>query len=148
MKTIAAATAALLLGGVARAWAVLGESVRSVQTDQQYFRGQLLTSGRQGYALHQISAPSHMVIREYVSHEGTVFGVAWEGPAMPDLPQLLGSYFAEFQQAAQNVHRRHGPLVVETDHLVVESAGHMRAFHGRAYVPSLVPNSLTPAVVQ
>ena len=103
---------------------------------------------RQGYALHQISAPDGTVVREYTSPQGTVFGVSWKGPVMPNLKQLLGSYFTTFQQASQAPHPRRGPLVVRTDQVVVESGGHMRAFRGRAYVPSLVPNNLTQAVVQ
>ena len=60
---------------------------------------------------------------------------------------LLGSYYSEFHQAVAG--RRHrGPVVVKTKDLVVESGGHLRAFYGRAYVTSLVPNTLSPAVVQ
>ena len=140
-------SAALLLGA-APAWAVLGESLRSVQSDQQYWRGTLIEVARQGYALHQITAADSSVLREYVSQGGTVFGVSWEGPVMPNLSQLLGTYFADFQQASQSPHRRRGPLVVRTDRVVIESGGHMRAYHGRAYVPSLVPDKLTQAVVQ
>jgi Ni,Fe-hydrogenase III large subunit len=137
-----------LLLGAAPVWAVLGQSVRSVQSDQQYWRGTQIEVARQGYALHQISAANGTVVREYVSNEGTVFGVSWRGPTMPNLSQLLGPYFAEFQQASQSPHRRRGPLVVRTDRVVIESGGHLRAFHGRAYVPNLVPRDLTEAVVQ
>ncbi len=46
--------------------------------------------------------------------------------------------------------RRHsgGPLIVRTDKLVFVSGGHMRSFHGYAYVPSLVPKNITTEVVQ
>jgi len=132
----------------APAWAVLGQPASSVQSDQAYFRGTLAQVPHQGYELHQISAPDGTVVREYVSPEGTVFGVSWQGPVMPNLSQLLGSYVTDFQQASQSPHGRRGPLVVRTDRVVIESGGHMRAFHGRAYVPSLLPNNLTPAVVQ
>jgi hypothetical protein len=146
MRTLTVLSALLL--GAAPAWAVLGQSVRSVQSDHEYLRGTLVEVPRQGYALHQISAPDGTVVREYASPDGTVFGVSWQGPAMPNLSQLLGSYFADFQQASHASHRRRGPLVVRTDRVVIESGGHMRAFHGRAYVPNLVPNNLTQAVVQ
>jgi len=142
------ATALLVLLGAAPAWAVLGQPASSVQSDHAYFRGMLEHMPRQGYALHQISAPDGTVIREYVSEEGTVFGVSWQGPAMPNLSQLLGAYVADFHQASQSPHGRRAPLVVRTDRVVIESGGHMRAFRGRAYVPNLVPNNLTEAVVQ
>ena len=147
IRTMVGVSAALLLGA-APVWAVLGQSVRSVQSDQQYWRGTLIEVARQGYALHQISAANGTVVREYVSNEGTVFGVSWRGPTMPNLSQLLGTYFADFQQASQSPHQRRGPLVVRTDRVVIESGGHLRAFHGRAYVPNLVPRDLTEAVVQ
>ena len=35
-----------------------------------------------------------------------------------------------------------------TDRLVVESAGHMRSFRGRAYVSSLLPGKVAEEVVQ
>ena len=137
-----------LLLGATPAWAVLGQPASSVQSDQAYFRGMLEEVPRQGYAMHQISGPDGTVVREYVSPAGTVFGVSWQGPTMPNLSQLLGSYVADFHQASQSPHGRRGPLVVRTDRVVIESGGHMRAFHGRAYVPNLVPNNLTEAVVQ
>lgn len=140
--------AAAVLLGAAPAWAVLGQSVRSVQSDQQYLRGTLIEVARQGYAVHQITAADGTVVHEYVSQGGTVFGVSWQGPVMPNLSQLLGTYFADFQQASQSPHRRRGPLVVQTDRVVIESGGHMRAFHGRAYVPGMVPDNLTQAVVR
>ena len=134
--------------GAAPAWAVLGQPASSVQSDQAYFRGMLAQVSHQGYELYQIDAPDGTVVREYVSPEGTVFGVSWQGPVMPNLSQLLGSYVSDFQQASQSPHPRRGPLVVRTVRVVIESGGHMRAFHGRAYVPSLLPNNLTQAVVQ
>jgi hypothetical protein len=146
IKTMTASL--VLLVAVAPAWAVLGQPASSVQSDHAYFRGMLVQLPRQGYELHQISAPDGTVVREYVSQEGTVFGVSWQGPAMPNLSQLLGSYVTDFQRASQSPHARRGPLVVRTERVVIESGGHMRAFHGRAYVPSLIPNNLTQAVVQ
>jgi Protein of unknown function (DUF2844) len=148
MKMRIVAALAVVVLGVAPAWAVLGESVRSVQSDQQRLRGQLLAVARQGYSLHQITAADGNIVREYVSQEGTVFGVSWQGRTMPDLRHLLGSYYSELLQNAQSPHRRRGPLVVRTDHAVLQSGGHVRAFRGRAYVPSLIPNTLTQAVVQ
>ena len=148
MRTRILAVLAVLFLLSAPVWAVLGESVRSVQADQQRLRGQVIALARQGYSVHQIKAADGNVVREYVSQEGMVFGVSWKGATIPDLHELLGSYFPEFQQAVQSPHRRRGPVAVRTAHVVVESGGHMRGFHGRAYVPSLVPTNLTQAVVQ
>jgi hypothetical protein len=137
-----------LVLGAAPVWAVLGESVRTVQRDQEFMHGALITMTRQGYAIQQINSTSGHVIKEYVSPQGSVFGISWQGPTVPDLRQFLGSYSAQLQQAIQGRSRRRGPLVVRTDQVVIEMGGHQRSFHGRAYVPSLLPNGVSEAVVQ
>jgi hypothetical protein len=131
-------------------WAALGEPEQSVEADRERMAGQLKRTTMQGYTLHEISAPGGRVVREYVSPAGTVFAVAWEGPTMPDLSQLLGSYFSLFQEASASPspHRRHGPLYVQSGPLVVASGGHMRAFRGRAYVTDLIPASLSKDVIR
>jgi len=148
MKAIVAVFAVLVLGA-SPAWAVLGQYESSVNLDRQYLRGELREEVRQGYKLHEITSPDGSIVREYVSPAGLVFGIAWQARVMPNLQQLLGSYFTELQQAAQSkVRRRGGPLVVRTDKLVLISGGHMRAFHGRAYVPSLLPKNLSAEAVR
>jgi hypothetical protein len=84
------------------------------------------------------------VVREYASASGKVFAVAWRGPFLPDMKQLLGSYFEEFQKAAQAQNRRggHGPLIIQQPGLVVELGGHMRSFAGRAYLPDEMPRDV------
>ena len=109
---------------------------------------QLREVAGKGYSVKELSSASGRVVREYVSPAGLVFGVAWQGPTMPDLRQLLGSYFGQVQQAAQSRQRRGGPLVIKTKDFVLVSGGHMRSFRGLAYVPSLLPANVTPEVVQ
>jgi hypothetical protein len=147
MKTVAAVVAVLLLGA-APALAALGESVDSVERDQRRLEGQLRSVALPGYSIHQITREDGLTVKEFVSPRGTVFGVSWAGPAMPDLSQLLGKYYADFQRAAQSRARRRAPIAVRIGDLVVESGGHMRSFRGRAYVDSLVPNTVSAAVVQ
>ena len=139
----------ILTLGVVPAWAVLGEQEASVSTDRQFLRGQIRDEVHPGYRLHQITDANGAVVREYVSPAGKVFGVSWQGPFVPNLQQLLGTYFTNLQQYAQaQTGRRGGPLVIQTDNFVFTSGGHMRWFHGRAYVPSLLPTNLSPEVVQ
>jgi hypothetical protein len=147
MKTILAVWLGLILG-TTPAWAVLGEHEGSVTSDQRYLRGEIRAIARDGYSLQQITAKDGAVVNEYVSPAGLVFGISWQGPTMPNLQQLLGSYFAQFQQAPRSRARRRGPLVVRTDRLVLESGGHMRSFHGRAYVPGLLPYNISAEVVR
>jgi hypothetical protein len=147
MKTTFGVLVMLLLG-TAPAWAVLGQYESSVSLDQRYLRGQIREEARQGYKLHQITSPDGSIVREYVSPEGKVFGISWQARVMPNLQQLLGSYFPEIQQAAQSKVRRGGPLIVKKDNFVFVSGGHMRFFRGRAYIPSLLPNNVSAEVVR
>jgi Protein of unknown function (DUF2844) len=146
MKIIFRILLALFLA--APSWAVLGQPAQSVASDQQRMRGQLSSVARQGYTVQQISAPDGMVVKEYLAPSGMVFGISWRGPTMPDLQNLLGSYFPEFQRSAASAGPRHRALEVRTDQLVVESSGHMRSFQGRAYVPSLLPSNVAEDLVE
>jgi hypothetical protein len=146
MKVWAAVLFSLLLS--VPSWAVLGQPEQSVTSDQQRLRGELRSTTGQGYTVHEIDAPDGMIVKEYVAPGGMVFGVSWRGPTMPDLQNLLGSYFPEFQRSAGSAGPRRRALAVRTDRLVVESAGHMRSFRGRAYVSSLLPGKVAEEVVQ
>src|SRR5437879_5260830 len=130
------------------AWAILGQPADSVVLDQQRLHASLHTIAHAGYVVQSIEAADGTIVREYVSSTGVVFGVAWQGPQVPDLTHLLGAYFPLYQAALPaSVHRR-APVVVHTEAVVVEMFGHMRAFSGRAYVPTLVPSTLAPEVIQ
>lgn len=147
MKIFAGVLVFLLLGSVP-GWAVLGEYENSVTTDQQRMHAQLHQATRQGYSIKQLSSADGRTVREYVSTKGTVFGVAWQGPTMPDLQQLLGSYFAQVKEAARSRRQRGGPLVIRTKNLVLVSGGHMRSFHGFSYAPNLLPDGVSAEVVR
>ena len=134
--------------GAAPAWAVLGEYESSISSDQKVMRGEVRKMTLQGYSVQQIMGADRTVVKEYVSPDGRVFGISWQGPTLPNLEQLLGSYYAPWQQAARSRTRRRGPLVLRTEQLVVESGGHMRSFHGRAYLPGLVPTNVSAEVVR
>ena len=97
----------------------------------------LLTKVSANYTLFEIQTPSGTAVREYVSSSGMVFAVAWEGPSLPDLRQLLGGFFAQYVQAANTGGT--GTRVIEQPGLVVYAGGHMRAFRGRALATDLIP---------
>ena len=148
MKTALGVLLILALG-VAPAWAVLGEDESSVSLDQEYMRGEIRAEAHQGYRLHQITCPNGAAVREYVSPEGKVFGISWQAPFMPNLQQLLGSYFTYVQEITRSqVRRRGGPLVVRKNDFVFVVGGHMRSFHGHAYILGLLPPNVSAEVVQ
>ena len=123
------------------ACAALGGDAASVQADQAHINASRRVSQSNGYAVHELYSPTGAVVREFVSSSGKVFAIAWQAPALPDLRQLLGPYFEEFQQAAALSHRLgRAPLFVEHAGLVVQLGGHMRNFTGRAYLPDQLPS--------
>jgi hypothetical protein len=130
--------------------ASLGGDVSTVQSDQARMQATLRTTSKDLYSIHEMQAPNNIVVREFVSSAGKVFGVAWQGPSRPDLQQLLGPYFAAFTQAIQAQKKRggHPPLIVQEDGLVVRLGGHPRAFVGKAYVPQMVPSGVTAEEIQ
>ena len=138
----------VLAFGITPSWASLGQSEASVHEDRQHMAGQMKSATFQHYTVHEITAAGGMVVREYVSPTGMVFGIVWEGVTMPDLPQLLGPYFSQFRDAVASPRRHRGAVYVQAGPLVVESGGHMRAYRGRAYVTSLIPADLTKDVVR
>jgi hypothetical protein len=125
--------------------AALGGDVSTVQADVAHMQGSLRITSANSYAIHEIQVPSGTVVREYLSPAGKVFAIAWQGPYLPDIKQLLGSYFASYQQALQTKTQRSGrvPFSIRQSNLIVQQAGHMRAFAGRAYLVDQFPAGVT-----
>lgn len=138
MFAIAIAGTALVYCFPARA--SLGGDMASVRDDQAKMQGTLQTTSKDFYNVHEIQASNGIVVREYVSTSGSVFGVAWQGRSHPDLRQMLGAYYDRYTQAVQAERaQRHGPLVIQQPGFVVEMGGHMGALAGRAYLPQNLP---------
>jgi Protein of unknown function (DUF2844) len=127
------------------AWAALGGDIASVQADQVHMQGTRRLTAAAAYTVHEIQGASGTVVREYVSSEGKVFAVAWQGPYLPDMRQLLGSSFEQYAQAAKaqrSTRMRRGPRLIEAPELAVEMSGHPRSFSGRAYIPGMLPQGV------
>jgi hypothetical protein len=129
-------------------WAALGASADSVQADTLRMQATRHVAVRALYQVHELDLASGTVVREYVAANGAVFGVTWHGPFKPDLNQLLGNYFTRLVAAGQAPHPDHRMLRVADEDIVIESAGRMRAFTGRGYVPSLVPAGVAVSEIQ
>jgi uncharacterized protein DUF2844 len=140
---------ALIAAAVApAAWASLGGTEATVETDRLAIGAtrSTLASGR--FTVHELQSPSGTTVREFVSPAGTVFAVAWQGPTLPDLRQLLGAHFDEYVAASATRRARRSPVVVELPGLVVQSSGHLRAFAGRAYLPGALPPGVSSEEVR
>ncbi len=134
--------AVFTLGICSSAHAALGGGLDSVQADQTQLKAHVILHQGQTYTVHEMKAGTGITVREYVSSEGRVFGIAWQGPFIPDMRQLLGTYFVQFSLAAKAQRESHvgrWPLNIQEPGLVVQTAGHIRAFSGRAYDPELLP---------
>jgi hypothetical protein len=148
-KTLRMLLPSVLIALAFPAWASLGDNVTTVQKDKAQMRGTLRSVASQKYVTHEIQIPTGQKVREFVSPDGNVFGVAWDGPYLPDLQQLLGSYFEPMKQAvtAQQKNGR-GPVNVESSSFVFQQSGHLRSFRGRAYVPAMVPQGVDVSEIQ
>ena len=127
----------------ASALAGLGGDASSVKADRASLNGTLRVTSAPTFAVHEITTPSGLHVHEYLSSGGKVFAVSWRGPGIPDLRQMLGSYYEEFAQAANAPHYNHHHLSVETPNVIVQSDGHTRSFFGCAWVPSLLPENFS-----
>jgi hypothetical protein len=92
-----------------------------------------------GYTVTSTQLPSGTVVREFSRPDGRVFAIAWKGPHMPDMQSWLGTYYADYQSAVVVVRAERRPMEVWRPTLVAHSGGHMHAFHGRAWDPTLMP---------
>jgi len=133
------------LATATRASAALGEPAASVSADERLLSAVRRTSTARGaYTIERLDSTASTV-REFVAPSGVVFAVAWGGVSRPDLSVLLGSYATPYHRAlAQSAPTsRRRSRRVESGGVVVETWGHMRAQHGRAYVPALIPPGVT-----
>ena len=131
------------------AFAGLGGDVSTVQADQVHMQASLRTTSAGAYQVHEMQSPTGVVVREYVSPAGKIFAVAWRGPWMPDMQQLLGDYFQRYADEAQ-ANKRPGrkPLHISQPGFVLQMFGHMRSFSGRAYIPEMLPAGVPPEAIQ
>ena len=133
------------LAGVDPADATLGEPAASVDTDLLRLGGyRAAKTASSGYEIEEIRSDA-TTVREFISPEGVVFALAWNGLVHPNLTPLLGTYATDYQQALKDTPRTPGrkSLQVSSPRVVVEKWGHMRNLQGRAYAPDLLPPGVT-----
>jgi len=149
MRKPAFIASALLSALCTSAFAGLGGNLSSVDADRASLKGEVRATSQAGFTVHAITAAGGMVVNEYAAPDGTVFAVSWSGPGVPDLRQVLGSYFPLAQQQAMSrPHYNHHQIRVATPDVVVESRGHARSFVGRAWAPALLPQNFAVADIK
>jgi len=144
-RTLALLGAAVALATPAHA--ALGDRVSSISNDQARLKAARHIETRNAFTLHHLDSPTGVKVREFVSPAGMVFAVAWDGPTIPDLRQLLGSHFDQYQQAMRSS-RRHGPVNLRIGDFIFQQSGHQRSFRGRAFRADLVPSGVSTTDLQ
>jgi hypothetical protein len=125
------------------AHAALGGDATSITTEAEALHGTLQEEPGPQYDVAEIIV-ANLDIREYVNRDGVVFAVSWKARVLPDLSGLLGAYFAQYNAGlgALSHPGLHRSVRVASPDMVVENSGHLRAYAGRAYLPSLIPASV------
>jgi hypothetical protein len=139
--------ASLLVPGIASA--TLGEDGATVQRDAVGLRAQRLIAQSGAFSVHELQLPGGTRVREYLTAGQQIFAITWSGPSIPDLQQLLGTYFPRYQQgAARTQGRGRQPIMLHEPDLVIQTGGHPRAFSGVVYLPGLMPPGVSADQIQ
>lgn len=140
--------AALMWVGVAHA--TLGGAITSVYDDAAALHGVVSVRPDGAVSVMELCVDNGIVVRELLDAAGMVIAVTWSGPAPPDLSQLLGSYDQPFTAAlaALATPGRQRAVHIQTADLVVDLAGHLRAYSGRAYLPRRMPPGMAASAIR
>jgi hypothetical protein len=134
------------------ALAGLGSDIHSVAVDREAMHGGLQSASTQLFSLHTITTEAGTTINEYATPQGAIFAVTWRGSMPPDLQQLFGTYYDQYQSAAADAASAHPGdhrhLNISTADLVVQAVGRPRYYHGRAFVRSLIPAGVSLDALQ
>src|SRR5580700_4589541 len=75
--------------------AELGGGSASVYRDSEHMTGSVQVRSGEQYTVYEIRTSTGTIVREFVSPNGTVFAVGWEGHFVPEMKQILGTYFEQ-----------------------------------------------------
>lgn len=131
-------------------YAGLGGDGASIVADSDELKGSLRRYSSPLFETQEITTDNGIRVREFLNRDGLVFAVAWSGPAEPNLRQLLGVHFVQYHQArlSQTPAQLRRAMRLALPEFVIESGGHMRAYRGRAYLPALVPDGVSIAILE
>ena len=148
VKWMALATGVACIAATAPAWASLGASRASVDTDVTHFRARMKATTLTNYTVQELTGDGGMVTREFSNASGTVFAVSWDGPVRPDLAQLFGSYFPRFQADQKGHGRLHRAMRADDIDFIVRTGGHPGHMWGYALLPGDVPQGFSTDALQ
>lgn len=155
LATLAYALALSLITVAVPALATLDQNESSVNNDMTHFKAAKhrklpYGSNNRTTQVHELTIDEN-TIRQYADGDGHIYAVTWKGISQPDLSVLLGDHFTEYLiQAEVGALARggRGPRRIQTNGVVVETSGHMRALRGIAYIPSKLPAGINAGDLQ
>ena len=138
MKSLLALVAAAFFS--CSSWAGLGGPPAKLQAHAIKEASSRVSTAAGSYTVMQKELDSGTTVRQYLDGAGIVFAVSWSGPFLPDLKEILGVHFdAMVAQAGKRRNDQRSRLALRRSDVVIDSAGRMGAFEGRAWVPAKVP---------
>ena len=120
-------------------WAALGGPPARLLQHAVKATSSKVSTATGSYTVMRKELDSGTTVQEYVDSAGTVFAVSWSGPFLPDLKEILGAHFDAMTAQAGKRRDERSRLSVRRSDVVIDSAGRMGAFEGRAWVPAKVP---------
>ena len=149
VKSAFAAVVVLVLAS-AHAWATLGQSEATVTSDRLQLNSREQVQTFDSYTVHQLTTDAGQTVKEFVSPQGIVFGVSWQGRSVPYMTQLLGTYVNNLQTATAAQKRilpRRG-IAVTTNDFVYSNFCRMQMCSGQAYVVSILPRNVSAGAIR
>lgn len=86
-------------------------------------------------------------LKEFVTGDGVIFAISWEGVGAPNFSEIFGKYYDDFKKERDSSLRQRKnrkALSLKTSDIVVNSFGQGAFMSGSAYVTSLFPPGLAP----
>ena len=117
----------------------------TVQADQHRMSATRQVHQSTAYTVHEIRTTSNSVIREYVSPQGKVFAVSYQGQFLGEANSLLAGYATQIGAAIKTMRsgqHRGGPVHVTLPGVVYHATGHMRSYVVHAYLTDSVPQGV------
>ena len=153
--TLVYALAIALFAQATPALATLDQNESSINNDITHMKAakhrKLPYGGNGGTShVHELTIDEN-TIRQYADADGHIYAITWKGISQPDLSVLLGDHFTEYAiQAKVGALARggRGPRRIQTNGVVVETSGHMRALRGIAYIPKQLPAGINAGDLQ
>ena len=135
---------ALVLQVSSGARAALGDDAAAIATDQARMQASLRVWHQANYAVHELSSPSGITVRQFVGDSGKVFAVSWSGGWRPNLRDIMGAHYDRFIAGTRGRRATRGVARIELPGMIVVMGGHQRDFWGHVYLTDMVPAGFAP----